>query len=137
MLDWQTIMIGLAALGGLAASYIAYARRRPKPLLCPFRSRCETVLGSKWGAIFYFRNETIGIVFYLGLIGLILAPYVVPQFAPLIFLFIFGSVSIAFIFSAFLLYLQALVLRNWCFWCLLALAVNALIFAVAISLFWS
>ena len=136
MLTWQTIMIWLAALGALDAFYIACARQYPKLFGRFSRSRCETVLGSKWGAVVYFRNETIGLVFYLGLIALVLAPYVVPQFAPLVFLFILGLVLMAFIFSAWLLYLQALVLRKWCFWCLLALSVNFLIFAAEISLFW-
>ncbi|MBI2054845.1 MAG: hypothetical protein HYT39_01970 [Candidatus Sungbacteria bacterium] len=135
-MSWQALMIILAAAGFANAAVISYHQRKQKQLFCPLKSRCETVLSSRWSSIFYFRNETIGLLYYLSVIGLILAPYIVPQFSGLILIALVGSGLVSAVFSLFLLYVQAFVIREWCFWCLVAAGINIAILVLELSIFW-
>ena len=130
-------MIIFAATGFTNAAVISYHQRKQKYLFCPLKSRCETVLSSRWSSLFYFRNETIGLLYYLSIVGLVLAPYIVPQFSGLILAVLIGSGVISALFSFFLLYVQAYLIREWCFWCLVASAINIAILILELSIFWA
>lgn len=136
-MPWQTLMIILAAAGFANAAVISYHQRKQKLLFCPLKSRCETVLSSRWSSLFYFRNETIGILYYLSIVGLVLAPYIVPQFSGLILVALIGSGLVSALFSLFLLYVQAYLIREWCFWCLVAAGINFTILVLEFSIFWN
>ena len=135
-MSWQISIIIFADVGLINAAVISYHQQKQKRLICPFKSRCDRVLSSKWSSLFYFRNETVGIMYYLAVILLVLVPHILPQFSAPIFLLLLASGIISALFSIFLLFLQAFVIHEWCFWCLIAALVNMAIFTLEVYLFW-
>lgn len=96
-------------------------------MVCLFGKDCGVVVASKYGKTFGVKNELWGVVYYLSLIVL---SFIVPA--------TFGSRIVAFAafaaaaFSSYLLYLQLFVLRKYCSWCLMAIAINFAILALAL-----
>ncbi|MEX2008266.1 MAG: vitamin K epoxide reductase family protein, partial [Candidatus Spechtbacterales bacterium] len=50
---------------------------------------------------------------------------------PLIVLGLAASAA-AFVFSAYLTFLQAVVIRDWCSWCLISATISTIIFAFSL-----
>lgn len=94
---------------------------------------CDPVICSNYSEFLGIPNELLGVIYYIliaGGYGLLL---VFPQLMipPIVFGLIVLS-SLALLFSLYLFFVQALILKKWCRWCLLALALNVLIFAVVV-----
>lgn len=122
----------LSILGLLNALFLHWQYLRMKRtgtnMYCFLGEDCSKVVGSEYGSHFGVKNEIIGITYYIG-IGIYswMAFYIrLPQFATA-FIFIAGFG--ATLFSFYLLYLQARVLKTFCSWCLIAILINFLIFA--------
>lgn len=132
---WQTIIALLAGAGALIDSWLFFRYRAP----ARHRGRsngCADLAGSFWGRVFYFRNETVEIAAYLLLTALVLSPYVLWQFYPLIFLFLLILALWLLADALFHLCLQAFVMRRRCAWRLGLAAINISLSYMIISLFW-
>lgn len=126
MLFW----IPLLALVGLAdASYLLYKKLRHEHLTCLIGDDCERVTKSKYGSMFGIPNEVFGIGYYLAvLIGFFLLALGVKDVLSIPVLFTLQLVTVpAIMSSAYLLAIQAFVLKEWCEYCLLSAAVNGLL----------
>ena len=127
--------IAFAALGGLGvACYIYYTKKSHKQLVCPVGSDCNVVVTSRYSKFLGISLEYWGILYY-GIIVtayglLIFAPQALagPRFSVLIIL-----TTIAFLFSLYLLFIQAFLIRQWCIWCLLSALLSIVIFIVSLS----
>ena len=113
----------LAVLGLLNAAYLYWQHRqvaRGRTMFCLLGGDCEAIVESNYGRSFGVKNEIWGLAYYL---LLILAPYL--NFTlPITFI----AVISATLFSLYLFCLQAFVLKKFCSWCLIAIAVNLSIF---------
>lgn len=120
--DLRRLGIVLSTLGVIIAAYLLYGQLTLSPIICGITS-CGVVAGSKyaaflgvpvaaWGLSFY---TAVAIFFYLRLNK---------------FLLVTGIIGV--IFSAYLTYLEAFVIKAWCQWCILSawLTVGILIIAV-------
>jgi len=127
------IFVFLLAIMGFGISfYIFYNKRKHNKMVCHFGGDCNAVLDSKYNNTFGISNEVGGIIYYLVvalLVVLFMAGIVgfgsVGIYSTLIFL---GAIAVAF--SIYLTYVQGVILKNWCQYCLASAVINLLIFIV-------
>jgi len=125
-------LIILAILGIINTLYLIISRLNKRKLICPINQDCNKVVESKWGKIFYINNDYLGLLYYLFiLIGLLYLNFVSENI-----LFIMKIVSIVSLsFSIFLFYIQVKIIKSYCFYCILSLLLNFLIFISIIVLY--
>ena len=119
-------LIVLGLLGIIDASYLIWKTRKKQPLVCPIGQDCNAVIESKWNKIFFIRNDILGVLFYIAvIIGAFLLFFEMDGIVKT--LLIFGS-GIGVLFSIFLIFVQAKIIKNYCFYCLISAFLNVLIF---------
>ena len=91
----------LALLGAVDSGYLIWKRKRKEHLVCPMNMKCEKVTESKWGRIFYFRNDLLGLAYYL---IIFLGVFMIEDYNILRWLFYLSFVGL--LFSFFLVYIQ-------------------------------
>lgn len=128
------IFAGIANAGYLYWQYLQY-KSRARPMICPLDGKCEEVVDTVYGTTFGVKNEIWGLFYYFSLLGLVGAYFFFAALAPLAELLIFLSSGGAVIFSTYLLFVQLLLLRKRCSWCILATLINYLIFIFEIIYF--
>lgn len=125
------LILLLFILGFLNAFYLHWQHKREmttgQKMFCLIGGDCGAVVGSKYGRTFGIKNEKIGMAFYLLLGFYLLISLIIPQLKDLIILPKL-AVLIAAIFSLYLLFIQAVILKKFCSWCLIAILINLLIF---------
>jgi len=136
-MPFQTVFIVLSFLGIIDAGYLAYNHIQKKPLICPINAHCSAVTESKWSHMFGVRNEFLGVVYYVGLFGGILGTFLFPSVRPLLFLALVFGTTLGFLFSVFLVFLQAAVIKNYCFYCMISALISFLLFLDSLTLYFS
>ena len=119
-----------ASLGGLGVvSYIFYSKKFNKQLACPSGSNCDAVIKSKYSHFLGIPLEYLGMLYYsvifFSYTSLIFLPYLRDE---ILLPFILMLTASAFLFSLYLIFVQAFLLRKWCIWCLLSAALSTGIF---------
>lgn len=115
------VFITILSLAGLGVvSVIYHTKRAGKQLVCPAGSDCEAVTSSKYSVFLGVSLEYWGIAYF----SLIALSYVVRILYPFIYTptksFILLLLSLAAgLFSLYLLFIQAFILKKWCIWCIL------------------
>ncbi|HIG92862.1 MAG: vitamin K epoxide reductase [archaeon GW2011_AR9] len=119
-------------IGGMVdSSYLIWKHRQKKPLVCPLEHKCDVVTESKWSHLFYFRNETLGFLFYLSLfLGALLFLFIPAWQANFLLLFLLAT-SGGVLFSLFLIYLQIYVIKDYCFYCLISAGITFLLLVMS------
>ena len=114
------LILIIASLIGLAiAGYIHGKKAAGEKLVCPIDTDCQTVIYSPYSKFLGIPVENLGVFYYF----LISLSYTFFLFFPSLNAdtLSFATLSIttvAFIFSLYLLFVQIIVLRRWCTWCL-------------------
>lgn len=120
-------LIVLGFIGLIDAIYLSWHYFKKQPLVCPINEHgCNAVIESKYGSAFGIKNEILGVLFYLFVIISALIIFYTPFFVIKIVLVTATSVSLGF--SAYLLYVQKYILRNYCFYCIISALISFLIF---------
>jgi len=123
------INVVLGAIGFGIAFYIFHKKHRQAPLVCPIGSDCDAVVHSDYAEFFGIPLEKIGLLYYALIAIFYLASLFVPALNTGMIHFIMLGVTLgSFLFSLYLVSIQAFVLHEWCTWCLGSAAVSALIF---------
>ena len=119
--------LAVLSIAGIADStYLAWKHTRKQPLVCPLNHTCDVVTESSWSKILGIRNEFLGVLYYVFMLAGAFALFFYNfQRLPIILITASGS---AFLFSIFLVYLQAKAIKNYCFYCLISAGINLLIF---------
>lgn len=129
----------LAFVGLLNAGYLLWKhyRHRNQPMVCPLTHDCSKVTESPYAHLLPVRNETLGTLFYvvvlLGMIGTIVFPSL-QKWGYLLLSIAAGS---GVIFSGILVYIQAKVIKDYCFYCLISALVTLLLFVNSLALVFS
>lgn len=125
---WISVAIAaLAFVGMVDAAYVALHSSRGFLLPCGLAGGCDQVLNSPYAAVLGIPVAWFGLAFYLITAGCALfALFGFEQALRLSFVL----VSAALGFTVYLLYLQAIVIRAFCDYCLLSALLVTLIFVV-------
>lgn len=132
----EIIAIFAAFAGFSIASYIRHKKRSNEHLVCHIGSDCGAVVHSDYSKFFGVPVELLGMAYYgltaIGHATYIIFPGFLPDWSPL---FLLALSLIGFLFSAYLIFIQALVLKQWCTWCIFSACLCTLIFGSALFLF--
>lgn len=125
------LVLILAVLGFLNAYYLHYQYKQyvksGKEMFCLFGGKCAEVISSRFGTTLGIKNEITGMIYYLLLSAYLLISMLIPKFGDDFALFAKIATIIATAFSVYLLFIQLVVLKQICSWCLIAIAINTLI----------
>lgn len=127
------VLIVLSILGIIDSGYLIWKRVRNEKLACPINEHsCNVVTESKWSSTFGVKNDISGFFYYIFILtASFLIIYYNFIYAKNILLLISG---ISLLFSGFLVYVQARILRQYCFYCLVSALINLLIFLDIVAL---
>lgn len=127
--------IAFSAINGFGVAFYIYSiKKQHKELVCPIGSDCNVVINSKYSKFLGISLEYFGMFYY----ALIFSSYIILIFAPNflseLFLYVLIMFTIgAFLFSLYLLFVQAFILQQWCIWCLLSATLSIVIFIISIA----
>ena len=126
--------IALLALGGFCvALYIYYTKKNKRELVCPLGSDCNAVINSKYAKFLNIPLEYLGMLYYcIILIAYILLIFTNNLFSNFSLLGLVMLSGLAFLFSLYLLFAQAFLIRQWCIWCLLSAMFSTIIFITSL-----
>ena len=126
------LVAALAAVGLGISAYIWFKQVTTGPVLCIGRG-CATVIRSRFGRMLAIPNGAWGIA-YFGGIGVAAALATLhPAWAPSLNPLGLAASTIALGLHAYLTYLQLLVLRALCSWCLASAALTLAILLLLTS----
>ena len=126
-----TFLLILAIFGIIISSYLIYSRKKyNKVLICP-TNECNDVLKSKYSNMFPIKNDTLGLIYYLIILG---TYFLLTNLMTELLIYLKIISSIALIFSIYLLYVQVKILRKHCIYCILPAIINMFIFYIIITL---
>ncbi len=132
----HTIILFVGFLGFMLASYIHNKKKAKKKLICPMRSNCETVIHSDYSKILGIPVEILGMSYYAfvsimyGMYNLFGLMYPLPCI-------LLGISLSAFLFSLYLISIQAFVIKQWCAWCLTSAFISTIIFVLSYISYYS
>jgi len=132
-MELKLILLLILAITGLAiASYLIYSRNKYHSIRgCPSGKGCNAVLNSKYSHIFGIKNDILGALYYL---IIILEYFLLTALMTNLVIYFKILTSFALLFSIYLFYIQARVLRQYCFYCVTSAVINLLIFLIIITL---
>jgi len=129
--DLGPIVFGLAGL--ILSIYITIKKSRQQPLVCPMNGECDVVTSSRFSKFFGIRVEKIGIGYYAAIVLIYVLHNLIPWLLSTEVLFLVTGVTVgAFVFSCYLVFIQAFVLKKWCTWCLFSAGFSTFIFITAV-----
>jgi len=121
-------LIGIGISGYLTWSHLA-----GQSPYCGGYHGCATVQNSPYAEIGGIPVASIGLLGYLILLGLsLLRDRVQGEMVFYLSATLFGTALIGFLYSLYLTYLEAFVIRAWCFWCVTSALVITVIFALTL-----
>jgi len=129
------VVLMVVAFCGLAiANYIYNKKRLLQPLICPTGSNCDNVIHSRYSRLFNVPLEVIGALYYT----IVIISYSVFLATPTLHspgaaVVLVELTAAAFLFSIYLTGVQAVILKEWCTWCLGSAFVCAAIVIVELS----
>jgi uncharacterized membrane protein len=124
------IFLVIAFIGLLNSGYLFLSHYRHKKIACPIGGKCNEVTESKYSKTFGIRNDFMGILYYLFVI--IVGIFIYNGFREIKIIFIIIE-GLALLFSIYLIYVQAFVLRSYCFYCIVSAVINLILFTMS---FW-
>ncbi len=115
------ITIVLALIGFITASAIRHSKKIGRPMVCPLDSDCDSVIHSSYSKFFGVDVTNFGLVYY-GVTATLYALFAIfsSQIPDWLFVIGFLLTTFAVIFSFYLIIIQFLIIREWCFWCLVS-----------------
>lgn len=130
------MLVLIFALFGLSICiYIFKKKGKGDHLVCPIGNSCNFVLYSDYSKTFGIRNELGGILFYF--LTAIIYFYILLEIplAPIIIAtYLFASLC-AFMFSLYLIFVQAFIIKKWCAWCVTSAIISTTIFFISFLTF--
>ena len=129
------VLIFLGLTGFFLARHIYKKKNTKRPLVCPLRSNCDLVVTSKYSNILGIPVEILGMCYYMAVVLVHVGMIIHPAFRlPIIATISMAVSTCAFLFSMYLVSIQAFVLKQWCTWCLCsAFLCVAIFFATYLS----
>ena len=128
--------IVLSVAGIVDSGYLIWQHYHKKPLVCPLDHNCDVVTESRWSHIFGVRNEVLGLLFYLLLVGGILSSLFLPILQETIYFFLLLATMGGVLLSIFLTSIQIFIIKNYCFYCLISALLSFLLFLNTLAIYY-
>ena len=126
------IILALSVIGIILCAYIYSTKKRGKALVCAIGTDCNKVLYSEYSAVFGISLEVIG-AFYYASLAMLSGMLILSINSVFIFdinvLFAIISAIGAF-FSLIFMYTQAVLIKDWCEYCLVSAGLSLIIFLI-------
>ncbi len=128
-----TIALLSSLIGFGIAAYIYRKQVAKKPLMCPRKSPCETVITSPQATTYGISNTVLGMAYYAFMAFLLLCIAAGGESAIVeVLLIALGAAG--FVFSLYLVRIQHVVIKQWCVWCLGSALMATILFAAVLIL---
>jgi uncharacterized membrane protein len=125
---YQLFILIASILGFGLARYIYLHKAEKKALVCPLKASCEPVIYSKYSVFLGLDLAIWGMLYYI-VIFLSYFLYLTFNLDFDLFKFLIFSLSfLAFLFSIYLIFIQAVKLKQFCSWCLASAFFSIVIF---------
>ncbi len=121
-------IIGLIDSGYLSIVKLA----NTLPYCAPGLGECQSVALSRWAYILDIPVAYLGFLSYLALFVLLVFGKKIKFIEPYVDYLLFFISLIGVLFSAYLTYIEAFVLRAWCQWCVISAIAMAVIFVLCV-----
>ncbi len=131
------ITIIIAIVGIINTGYLIHKRRKKKPLVCPINQDCNVVLESKWSKILGIRNDILGLLFYALILIIAVILLFLPHLVLVFYLVLLLIICLGFLFSIFLVFIQAFIIKEFCFYCLISTFLTTLLFVIYLLFYFS
>ncbi len=122
-----------AILGFFIALYIYRKQESKKPLMCPRRAPCETVLNSPEAKMLGISNSILGMVYYAIMLFLLVCLQMGGE-SGIAEIVLFVIALVGFGFSGYLVWVQHSKIKQWCAWCLGSALMATALLVVAVLL---
>ncbi|HLD81580.1 MAG TPA: vitamin K epoxide reductase family protein [Patescibacteria group bacterium] len=134
MMFSNILIIMLAVTGFSICLKIFHEKRKGRPLTCPLKFDCEAVVKSDYSKFFGIPLEILGCAYY-ALMGLsyLFIGVTNGNLPQLWILLLMAMTLVAFFFSLYLTFIQAVALKQWCTWCLGSAGVSTMIFFLSVT----
>jgi len=133
--DWlYTISLVLVVIGIGISGYLSYVKLTETATICVGGGafNCEVVQSSVYSKLFNIPIAYLGLATYLVLAALLLLQNRIAFLQEYGVMLQFGIIIFAFLFSVWLVYLQAFQLKAFCTWCLSHEVTMTLLFIISI-----
>lgn len=122
-----------AIAGFLLASYVYTKKQKKENLVCPMNGSCDEVVNSRYSKFMGIPVEVAGIGYYAFIVLSYSYIFINADTVSDLFKFLMTGATVgAFIFSCYLVFIQAFILRKWCTWCLFSAGFSTFIFITAV-----
>ncbi len=122
----------LSVLGMAISGYLWYGYAQPHNLVCTI-SECQVIRQSEYSVFLGVSIPVWGFFFYTSILVYNLALFVrKKRFIRFEWeqYILFGVLTIGFVFSLYLTYLEAFVIEAWCQWCVASFIISTFLFAL-------
>lgn len=113
-------------LGLFVSAFLLYEYNISGPIVCPIGSGCDVVRSSPYSSFLGISIPILGVIFYLTMAVLSVAhSYKLPA-KLLVKLKLLGAIG-GVGFGVYLTYLEAFVIKAYCFWCVTSFIISLII----------
>lgn len=131
---WNVILLIAAAAGFFVSAYVHHKKTRNEKMVCYLGQDCDRVIHSQYAWFLGVPVEMLGLLYY----GLVVAGYGLVIALPLldvpaVAFTLLAMTATAFLFTLYLISLQAFTIKQWCTWCLISAGLCTVIFVSALT----
>ncbi len=125
----EIYLIILSLIGFAVSFYIYYSKKYDKPMYCPIGHDCDSVVKSKYGKTFGMENTVPGMLYFLLVFVYGIAMFLNRNIfkGDIIYYFVVSASVASVLFSIYLTWVQAFVLKKWCEYCIVSTIASILI----------
>jgi uncharacterized membrane protein len=134
MFSARNLSFVILALAILVSGYLSYLKIDDTPSVCIEGSvfDCETVLNSVYSELGGIPIAWLGLALNLIILAVLFLEPRIPFLHENAILIVFALVLFAFLFSIYLVYVQAVLIRAYCPWCLTHEALIFVLFGLSV-----
>jgi uncharacterized membrane protein len=128
----------LVAVGLFISGYLTIVKLTSAEILCVDGGMfdCAAVENSQWATMFGIPVAILGLLGYASIGVLLVVEKSLPAYRPVLQVTTFAVVLISWLFSMWLVYVQAIILHAFCQWCLAHELNITVLFGIVIYRLW-
>ncbi|MDZ4231196.1 MAG: vitamin K epoxide reductase family protein [Patescibacteria group bacterium] len=133
--DWLRLLLIVFSLGGLIdVAYLTFKHFEGGEVACGIipGADCDLVLGSAYSEVLGVPLALLGALYYLTVLGL--AGFYLKSKKHQFLQALLPLTALGFLFSVYLIYIQAFVLRAFCAFCLISALTSTVLLGITIAL---